>query len=180
MALIALQRAKRRGLVAGRELDSRLRLGIEMLLDRACPQGGWNAGNAVVYGVPLRPHVDTTALALAALRFHHNLPTVHSCLTWLIRNVECPSPHNLAWLRKPQIGGRRRTRCAQDIVECSCRPLAPRQREEVKVVADRVIRQVECANSQGTFWHVRAHEILFAPIGPWWCDAPDAAGRRER
>jgi len=34
-----------------------------MLLDRACPEGGWNAGNAVVYGVPLRPHIDATSLA---------------------------------------------------------------------------------------------------------------------
>jgi hypothetical protein len=30
----------------------------EMLLDRACPAGGWNAGNSVVMGVPLDPHPD--------------------------------------------------------------------------------------------------------------------------
>src|ERR1035438_6626448 len=69
MALITLGRAKRQGLIRSRELEKRLRLGAEMLLDRACPEGGWNAGNAVVYGVPLRPHIDATALALAALRF---------------------------------------------------------------------------------------------------------------
>ena len=68
MALIALERAKRRGLVGGKEVETRLRLGAEMLLDRACVGGGWNAGNAVVYGVPLRPHIDATAIALAALR----------------------------------------------------------------------------------------------------------------
>ena len=60
MALIALERAKRQGLIRGSELQKRLRLGVEMLLDRVCPGGGWNAGNAVVYGVPLRPHVDAT------------------------------------------------------------------------------------------------------------------------
>ena len=98
MALIALQRAKERGLVCGRELAARLRLGIEMLLDRAYPQGGWNAGNAVVYGVPLRPHVAATALAVAALQVHYNLPMVRTSLTWLMRNVECESPHSLAWL----------------------------------------------------------------------------------
>jgi hypothetical protein len=32
-----------------------------MLLDRMCPGGGWNAGNSVVYGVPLTPHIDATA-----------------------------------------------------------------------------------------------------------------------
>src|ERR1019366_1801915 len=72
MALITLGRAKRQGLIRGRGLEKRLRLGAEMLLDRACSEGGWNAGNAVVYGVPLRPHIDVTALALAALRFHYH------------------------------------------------------------------------------------------------------------
>ncbi len=45
----------------------RVTLGIEMLMDRACPSGGWNAGNGVVYGAPLGPHVDDTAVALLAL-----------------------------------------------------------------------------------------------------------------
>lgn len=98
MALIALERVKRLGLVRGGELQTRLRLGTEMLIDRACPAGGWNAGNAVVYGVPLRPHVDTTALALAALRFHYHLPIVRNSLTWLLRNIECPSAYSLAWI----------------------------------------------------------------------------------
>ena len=98
MALIALERAKRRGLVRGSELETRLRIGAEMLFDRACPQGGWNAGNAVVYGVPLRPHIDTTALAVAALRFHCQLPIVRNSLTWLLRNEERPSAYSLAWI----------------------------------------------------------------------------------
>ena len=38
------------------------------VLDRACPDGGWNAGNGVVYGVPLAPHLDDTAIALLALQ----------------------------------------------------------------------------------------------------------------
>ena len=67
MALITLSRAKRQGLIRGSEFEQRLRLGAEMLLNRACPAGGWNAGNAVVYGVPLRPHIDATALAFDAL-----------------------------------------------------------------------------------------------------------------
>ena len=98
MALITLERAKRQGLIRGSELQNRLRLGVEMLLDRACPGGGWNAGNAVVYGVPLRPHVDATALALAALRVHHNLPIVRDSLTWILNRIDCPSPYSLAWV----------------------------------------------------------------------------------
>src|SRR5205823_13560015 len=69
MALINLARAKKQGRIHGSELWNRLNLGAEMLLDRACPGGGWNACNGVVYDVPLRPHIDATALALAALRF---------------------------------------------------------------------------------------------------------------
>jgi len=98
MALIALKRAKRHGLVSGGELERRLRLGTEMLIDRACPEGGWNAGNAVVYGVPLRPHVDTTALALLALRPLYHLPIVRNSLRWLLRNSECLSAYSLAWM----------------------------------------------------------------------------------
>ena len=37
------------------ESEKRIHLGVEMLLDRACVDGGWNSGNSLVYGVPLRP-----------------------------------------------------------------------------------------------------------------------------
>jgi hypothetical protein len=98
MALITLQRAKGRGLAGGKEVETRLRLGAEMLLDRACVGGGWNAGNAVVYGVPLRPHIDATAIALAAIRRNYQHPTVRDSLTWLLARVDCPSAYSLAWL----------------------------------------------------------------------------------
>ena len=98
MALITLERARKQGLIRGRELENRLRRGVEMLVDRVCPGGGWNAGNAVVYGVPLRPHIDATAIALAALRFHHNLPIVRDSLTWTLNRIDCPSAYSLAWV----------------------------------------------------------------------------------
>jgi len=98
MALIALERAKRLGLIRGSELQKRLRLGVEMLLDRVCPEGGWNAGNAFVYGVPLCPHIDATAIALAALRFHHSLPIVRDSLTWILNRIDCSSAYSLAWV----------------------------------------------------------------------------------
>jgi hypothetical protein len=98
MALITLGRAKRQGLIRGSEFEKRLRLGAAMLLDRACPEGGWNAGNAVVYGVPLRPHIDATALALAALRFHYHVPTVRNSLNWMLNRIDCPSVYSLAWV----------------------------------------------------------------------------------
>ena len=98
MVLIALERAKALGLIHGDQLWCRLNLGTDMLLDRVCPQGGWNAGNGMVYGVPLRPHLDATALALAALRFHWHRPTVNSSLTWMLNQINCSSAYSMAWL----------------------------------------------------------------------------------
>jgi hypothetical protein len=97
MALITLARARNRGLIGGRVLESRLQLGAEMLLDRACSGGGWNAGNPVVYAVPLRPHADATAIALAALRTRYQHPTVSASLEWLLTQTPCRSPYSLAW-----------------------------------------------------------------------------------
>jgi hypothetical protein len=48
------------------QVSFRVERGIEMLLDRACPGGGWNAGNGVVYGTAVAAHADDTAIALLA------------------------------------------------------------------------------------------------------------------
>jgi hypothetical protein len=52
--------------------EKRIRLGVEMLLDRGCVDGGWNSGNSAVYGVVLRPHVEATAIALLAFQDEPN------------------------------------------------------------------------------------------------------------
>lgn len=81
-----------------RASETRIRLGIEMLLDRACAGGGWNAGNSAVYGVPLTPHVEATAMALLALQDEERSPVFRAGLNWLkgyaasIQSVE-----SLAW-----------------------------------------------------------------------------------
>ena len=77
---------------------SRAGLGVEMLLDRACPSGGWNAGNGVVYGVPLAPHPDDTAIALLALRGRSQDPHVQMSLDWLEQVAPTlNAPWSLAW-----------------------------------------------------------------------------------
>jgi len=76
----------------------RIELGVQMLLDRVCPGGGWNAGNGVVYGVPLAPHPDATAIALVALVTQTLNPTVQQSLDWLEHAVLTRSaPWSLAW-----------------------------------------------------------------------------------
>ena len=64
--------------------------GIEMLLDRACPGGGWNAGNGVVYGTALAPHPDDTAIALLALRDRATAP-------------DCAKRRSTIWNELPQL-----------------------------------------------------------------------------
>ena len=65
---------------------------MEMLLDRACPDGGWNAGNGVVYGTALAPHPDDTAIALLALTDRGEHPIVQNGVQYLERLA--PLPHH--------------------------------------------------------------------------------------
>jgi hypothetical protein len=78
-------------------IANRIQLGTEMLRDRACPQGGWNSGNGIVFGSALTPHIDTTAIALLALT-NGNDATVAQGLNWLRQAcMDCSSPYSLAW-----------------------------------------------------------------------------------
>jgi len=68
-----------------------------MLLDRACPQGGWNAGNGIVFGAPLTPHIDATAIALLVFPKAAE-PAVMQGLSWLQQAcIKCSSAYSLAW-----------------------------------------------------------------------------------
>jgi hypothetical protein len=80
------------------ESEKRIHLGVEMLLDRACVDGGWNSGNSVVYGVPLRPHVEATAIALLALQDEERTEMIQKSLSWLRQNAaSVDSVSSLAW-----------------------------------------------------------------------------------
>jgi phage tail sheath gpL-like len=69
-----------------------------MLLDRACPGGGWNAGNGVAFGVPLEPHADVTSLALISLLPYREHPTVQASLNRLkYRWSALHSVNGLCW-----------------------------------------------------------------------------------
>jgi hypothetical protein len=78
--------------------EKRIHLGVEMILDRACVDGGWNSGNSVVYGVPLRPHVEATAIALLALQDEQRTEVIQKSLSWLRQNAAgIDSVSSLAW-----------------------------------------------------------------------------------
>lgn len=95
-ALLALKQSFpccRKGKVA-----YRIERAVEMLLDRACPEAGWNAGNGVVYGAPMAPHIDATAIALLALRSQPRNELIERSLAWLEQQAwSCPSPWSVAW-----------------------------------------------------------------------------------
>jgi hypothetical protein len=81
-----------------REVRFRIARGVEMLLDRVCPNGGWNAGNSVVYGAPLAPHIDATAAALLAMRGEPQSAVLAQSLDWLEQRAQtCRAPWSLAW-----------------------------------------------------------------------------------
>jgi hypothetical protein len=97
-AIIALEQARSRGFNNSEEFARRVDLGRGMLLDRMCPGGGWNSGNGVVFGVPLEPQIDATAIALLALRPCRGEGVVQRSLRWLLNRVPgCPSAYSLAW-----------------------------------------------------------------------------------
>ena len=52
---------------AGLAGGTRVREAVALLLDRMIPRGGWNQSNKIILGSVLRPHVQPTGLALAAL-----------------------------------------------------------------------------------------------------------------
>jgi hypothetical protein len=82
-----------------RRVAHRIRRGVEMLLDRACPQGGWNAGNGVVYGSAMALHLDATALVLLALQDEPLSSAIRLGLRWLEQEaLLCPAPWSLAWV----------------------------------------------------------------------------------
>src|SRR5262245_39589779 len=75
----------------------RIQLGKDMLRDRSCPLGGWNAGNGIVFGSALIPHIDTTAIALIALTAESDSVVVPG-LNWLrAACMNCSSAYSLAW-----------------------------------------------------------------------------------
>lgn len=66
--LIALKKIKSR--LSVKTVQERVDQAELMIYDRMCEGGGWNYGNAAVYGDPLWPYPDITALALIALQDH--------------------------------------------------------------------------------------------------------------
>jgi hypothetical protein len=78
-------------------MQARLEDADRLLLDRVCPSGGWNYGNARVFGHALWAYVPTTALGLLALQDRADHPLVRKSLSSLERDAYTePSALSLA------------------------------------------------------------------------------------
>jgi len=96
-ALVALKKAARFGM-RRREIEERIQMGEEMILERRCRDGGWNYGNRKVLGTELPSYPETTALALLGLAGNnHDLAGSFAVAQryW----QETRSPLAKAWLR---------------------------------------------------------------------------------
>jgi hypothetical protein len=83
--LLLLKKVRSQSL--SQEAHERIRIGEQLLFDRVCHDGGWNYGNAEVYGQKLWPYVPTTAVALLAMRDHRNHSVVTRSLAQLKKDV---------------------------------------------------------------------------------------------
>lgn len=109
---------------AGEHSEFRLQRGTEMLLDRVCPSGGWNAGNGVVYGAALAPHPDDTAVALLALKNRADeSAAVRRSLVWLeAKASKISAPWSLGW---SALALAAHGRCANRLLSCLAEQLRP-------------------------------------------------------
>jgi len=130
------------------QVKFRIRRGTEMLLDRACPGGGWNAGNGVVYGVPLVPHLDATAIALIALGGEQRNHAVASALDWLEHTAQtCSAPWSLAW---SILALDTRSRPVEGLVDRLCALMDPRLIADSATLA-AVILATDCLGQGNVF-----------------------------
>ncbi len=81
----------------GRQID-RVRQGINLVLNRQLPHGGWNFGNTFVYGAELLPAEEYIGVALTALAGHCEESQVSQSIALLEQRLEkIRTPLTLAW-----------------------------------------------------------------------------------
>ncbi len=96
LTILALEKMQR--LEPGKQIDSRIDLGRQFLLDRICRDGGWNYGRSNVLGVEADSYPETTGVALLALHGARSprLPqAIHAAQEHLQR---CRSAEAMSWL----------------------------------------------------------------------------------
>jgi len=77
---------------------SRVREAVELLLNRAIPNGGWNYGNRSMFNNTLRPFPAQTGIALAALSAQATNDSIQTAIHYLQFELErVRTPFSLGW-----------------------------------------------------------------------------------
>jgi hypothetical protein len=83
---------------AGKSEHARVREAVELILDRALPEGGWNYGNRRIFDNVLRPFPATTGVALAGLIKEPRDDRIDVAIDYLGRALQrVRAPLSLAW-----------------------------------------------------------------------------------
>lgn len=91
MTLLALE-------INGYREHPRFQEGIQMILDRQLPHGGWNYGNTIIYGKELFPLIESSGIALTALAGNVPKNRVVESIDYLMAAAEtCRTPLSLGW-----------------------------------------------------------------------------------
>lgn len=97
LSILALEKARR--YQPGRDIQQRIELGRQFLLDRMCRDGGWNYGRSQVLGVEADSYPETTGQALLALNRVQS-PKLPKALAAAEEHARhCRSTEGLSWLQ---------------------------------------------------------------------------------
>jgi Squalene-hopene cyclase C-terminal domain len=149
-ALISLEQGP--GKDVPQEAKRRRELAEAMLYDRMCPGGGWNCGNARVYGVPGDPLVGPTVWALIALRRHPTRSENVMSLGWLAENIS----------KTQSAGSLALSKICMETYGCGWPASAP-------ALPNLYERNGFLANVQVAAWTC----LALSPRSQWWIPAPE-------
>ena len=78
--------------------NNRVKTAVDMILNRQLPSGGWNYGNTTVFGTELKPSIECTGHALAALAGFDKIGSVSHSIEYLKREIQyVRTPLSLSW-----------------------------------------------------------------------------------
>ena len=84
--------------IAGYTEHTRVREGIQMIMDRQLDRGGWNYGNTSVFGKELFPMPASTAIAISALAGSVSRADIDKSIDYLKSRIDkIKAPFSLGW-----------------------------------------------------------------------------------
>lgn len=84
---------------SGEVMDQAIGRGVDILIDRQLPKGGWNYGNTTVFNRELLPMPESTGIALAALAGRTSYEKISRSIDYAESQLsKTRSPNSLGWL----------------------------------------------------------------------------------